>query len=225
MASARQTEANRLNAVKSTGPRTAEGKARSRRNAPHGLTAQEIVIPGEDVAAYQAFRQQLIDDLQPDGSCELDLIERLAATCWRLRRIPRFEATLMAALERSAFYDEVVFGNTQRDAVIQEELDKRTAARWLAFRCACRHLSEQNLCGREASCSDKARGCRPSSQAAPPSPQGGPNVVAWGCKGTGFAWFPQRARQTLRREVGRQHVELNLGRCRTELSACSFKDQ
>ena len=102
MASKKQIEANRTNALKGTGPRTAEGKARSSRNAlTHGLTAQEIVIPG---AAYRSFGQQLIDDLQPKGSCELELIERLAATYWRLRRIPRFEAALMAWREHYDFH-------------------------------------------------------------------------------------------------------------------------
>ena len=62
------------------------------------------MIPGEDVAAYRSFEQQLIDDLQPNGSCELELIERLAATYWRLRRIPRFEAALMAWREHHDFY-------------------------------------------------------------------------------------------------------------------------
>ena len=104
MASIKQIEANRSNALNGAGPRTAEGKARSSRNAlTHGLTAQEILIPGEDVAAYRLFERQLIDDLQPDGSCELDLIERLAATYWRLRRIPRFEAALMAWREHDDF--------------------------------------------------------------------------------------------------------------------------
>ena len=128
MASTEQIKANRLNALKSTGPRTAKGKARSSRNAlTHGLTAQEIVIPGEDPAAYQAFRQQLIDDLQPNGSCELDLVERLAATFWRLRRIPRFEAILLAMLENRAFYvDWPKVASTAR-----EQADKKTAARWL----------------------------------------------------------------------------------------------
>jgi hypothetical protein len=66
MASTKQIEANRSNALNGTGPRTAKGKARSSRNAlTYGLTAQEIVIPGEDVAAYRSFEQQLIDDLQP----------------------------------------------------------------------------------------------------------------------------------------------------------------
>src|SRR6516225_8351701 len=102
MASRKQIEANRSNARNGSGPRTAEGKARSSRNAlTHGLTAQEIIIPGEDVAAYRSFEQQLIDDLQPNGACELELIQRLAAT--HLRRIPRFEAALMAWREHHDF--------------------------------------------------------------------------------------------------------------------------
>src|SRR5262245_18319951 len=90
MASVKQIEANRLNALKGTGPRTADCKARSSRNPlTHGVTGTDnLMIPGEDVAEYHSFEQRLIDDLQPNGSCELDLVERLSATYWRLRRIP-----------------------------------------------------------------------------------------------------------------------------------------
>ena len=142
MASTRQIEANRSNALKSTGPRTVEGKARSSRNAlTHGLTAQEIVIPGEDAAAYQSFEQQIIDDLKPNGSCEFDLIARLAATFWRLRRIPRFEAALMAWLEHNRFHRDKnrCAGISAHDLPLpgekksstEELLDGHTAARWL----------------------------------------------------------------------------------------------
>src|SRR5262245_6664066 len=130
MASTRQIEANRANALKSTGPRTVEGKARSRRNAlTHGLSAQDIVIPGEDVVAYQAFEQGLIDDLQPYGACELDHIKRFAATCWRLRRIPRFEAILMAWLENQAFYEDAYCPDIGNAA--GRIANEKTAARWL----------------------------------------------------------------------------------------------
>ena len=45
MATERQIAANRRNARKSTGPRTLEGKARSRLTAlQHGLTAQHAVL-------------------------------------------------------------------------------------------------------------------------------------------------------------------------------------
>jgi hypothetical protein len=121
--------------------RTAEGKARSSRNAlTHGLTAKEIVIPGEDVAAYRSFEQQLIHDLQPNGSCELELIERLAATYWRLRRIPRFEAALMAWREHNNFHwdadrtpDRLSYRLPlpgEEAAPKEEFLDQHTALRW-----------------------------------------------------------------------------------------------
>ena len=141
MASIKQIEANRSNALNGAGPRTAEGKARSSRNAlTHGLTAQEILIPGEDVAAYRSFEQQLIDDLQPNGSCEVELIERLAATNWHLRRIPRFEAALMAWQEHNDFHWDTNRrpGLTPHklplpgeEAAPEEEfLDQHTALRW-----------------------------------------------------------------------------------------------
>ena len=49
MTSARKAEANRRNALKSTGPNTPEGKAAVRLNAlRHGLLTQQILLPGED---------------------------------------------------------------------------------------------------------------------------------------------------------------------------------
>ena len=47
MASEAQIQANRANAQKSTGPRTAEGKATVAQNAvKHGLRAEQMVIKG-----------------------------------------------------------------------------------------------------------------------------------------------------------------------------------
>jgi hypothetical protein len=56
MTSWRQFQANRLNALKSTGPRTEEGKRISRRNAVrHGLTAETVIDALEDTEDYRAF--------------------------------------------------------------------------------------------------------------------------------------------------------------------------
>jgi len=88
--------ANRRNAGKSTGPRTAEGKARASLNAiKHGFCARTVVIPGEDPKQYEVLRGGLREDLRPRGMLEEVLVERLAATAWRLRRATTFEAALM----------------------------------------------------------------------------------------------------------------------------------
>jgi hypothetical protein len=63
MATLAQITANRLNAQKSTGPRSAEGKAVSRFNAlKHAASAKSVVIPGEDESALAelaaAYRDQ-----------------------------------------------------------------------------------------------------------------------------------------------------------------------
>ena len=55
--SARQIEANRRNALHSTGPTTPKGKQVSRLNAlKYGLRAKELIIPGqEDPAEFEAI--------------------------------------------------------------------------------------------------------------------------------------------------------------------------
>ena len=51
-----QTEANRANAQKSTGPRTPEGKAKVAQNAlKHGLLAKQAVVVGEDTRRFRAL--------------------------------------------------------------------------------------------------------------------------------------------------------------------------
>jgi hypothetical protein len=97
MASERQIRANRRNALKSTGPRTAAGKVASSRNAlRHGLTAHQVVIEGEDPALFDAVHDRFRREFQPVGPMEDFLVERLAGLAWRLRRVPLFEAALLA---------------------------------------------------------------------------------------------------------------------------------
>jgi hypothetical protein len=59
MTSYRQIEANRRNALKSTGPRTEAGKHASRCNAVHhGLTAETVINGLEDAEDYEAFKKR-----------------------------------------------------------------------------------------------------------------------------------------------------------------------
>jgi hypothetical protein len=93
MSSDRQIEANKQNAQRSTGPRTADGRARVASNAlKHGLTGRQIVLPGEDPAEFDSFRSDLMLDLAPQGALEEILAEKIVADVWRLRRIPQLEA-------------------------------------------------------------------------------------------------------------------------------------
>lgn len=92
---ARKLAANRANARKSTGPRTAEGKARVSQNAiTHGMLAQNLVIIdeyAESMDEMNAILEGLQRDIAPTSLLEQFLIERIAACYWRLRRSYRFE--------------------------------------------------------------------------------------------------------------------------------------
>ena len=70
--SEKQLEANRANAQKSTGPRTAEGKRRSALNAVrHGLTAHVSIMSEPDREAAEAFIQPILEELAPVGPVEM----------------------------------------------------------------------------------------------------------------------------------------------------------
>jgi len=96
MTSWRQLEANRRNSRSSTGPRTEQGKQRSRQNAVrHGLTAETVVDVLEDPAAYRAFETQVLSDYLPTSTIERELVVRLASLLWRLRRATAIETGLL----------------------------------------------------------------------------------------------------------------------------------
>jgi hypothetical protein len=96
MTSFRQIEANRRNALRSTGPRTEEGKRQSRRNAVrHGLTAETVIDGLEDSEDYRAFEAAVIADYDAQTAVERELVLRLASLLWRLRRIISIETDLL----------------------------------------------------------------------------------------------------------------------------------
>jgi hypothetical protein len=100
--SSRRAEANRRNAQKSTGPRTAAGKERARFNAvKHGMRAKTIVLPGEDTEVYQARLDAWTIDLKPGDDVERFLVGRAVQLSWQLERADRALAA-RAADARSA---------------------------------------------------------------------------------------------------------------------------
>ena len=92
MTSEKQVQANRQNALKSTGPKTPEGKDVVRLNAvKHGLLSQDILLPNEDKAAFEELSERLSEELQPRGELKSQLVERIVAAHWRLRCLGRVE--------------------------------------------------------------------------------------------------------------------------------------
>jgi hypothetical protein len=96
MTSSRQIEANRRNALNSTGPRTDAGKEQSRRNAVrHGLTAETVVDVLEDPEDYKAFETAVASDFDVQTAVERELVLRLASLLWRLRRATAIDTGLL----------------------------------------------------------------------------------------------------------------------------------
>ncbi|MCU0913943.1 MAG: hypothetical protein MUC88_05185 [Planctomycetes bacterium] len=94
-----QVAANRLNAQKSTGPRTEEGKAKVALNAvTHGLRAQGVVLSAEEPGEYERYRERLLAELQPRGLQDQEQAERIVGLAWQLRRAGRYHSAVFAAL-------------------------------------------------------------------------------------------------------------------------------
>jgi hypothetical protein len=95
---ARRAESNRQNAQSSTGPRSFEGKLASSRNATkHGLAGGQIIIPGEDPAAFDALLAALLEEHQPANTTEELLITGMAQSHWLTQRAIRLQNDCFAA--------------------------------------------------------------------------------------------------------------------------------
>ncbi len=95
MATLRQINANRANAQKSTGPKTANGKDQSSRNAiKHGLTSTRTLIGQEDPIEFHELRGSLLRDYAPANTQEEILVDRLASASWRTLRSRQMEQSL-----------------------------------------------------------------------------------------------------------------------------------
>jgi hypothetical protein len=91
--------ANRENARKSTGPKTASGKAVSSRNSVrHGVLTAAPILPGiESRKAWEKHRDGVFESIAPVGYLLKLLTNRLAVQSWRLWRVVRYEAEVAAA--------------------------------------------------------------------------------------------------------------------------------
>ena len=99
MATPAQITANRANAQKSTGPRSAEGKSVSSFNAlKHGIDASSRVIPGEDPAEYESLVVEYVDEYHPRSASEFFHLDTMLRADWLKRRLQLVEADLYRTL-------------------------------------------------------------------------------------------------------------------------------
>lgn len=94
--SEKKIEANRKNALKSTGPKSAEGKRKaSKNNLKHGIFAKEIVIDSgdgkESMAEFEEFLEVVRNDFAPKRSDHVMLVDEIAINYWRPRRVRKYE--------------------------------------------------------------------------------------------------------------------------------------
>ena len=138
MLSESQLAANRANAQLSTGAKTESGKAISSHNAlKTGLTGRTVLLPTEDVAAYQAHIERTFKQFNPESDEEKRLTQSLADTLWRLDRIPSLEAGIYAIGRRelaAQFADEE--DEAVRKAMIEAQI-------FLSYRRDLNNLSVQ----------------------------------------------------------------------------------
>jgi hypothetical protein len=93
--SERRLAANRRNALRSSGPRTAAGKKRVARNAlKHGVCAATVCLKSEDRPTFNLFLAEIERELQPRTVMQRILFDQIANSIWRLRRLPEAQAEL-----------------------------------------------------------------------------------------------------------------------------------
>ncbi len=100
-----RAEISRQNGRKSRGggPKTPEGKARSRMNAmKHGMTASMQVLPGEDLDAFRRRVADFIAAAQPRNAIELAVTEQAALATWKIARGERSAAARVRTALRTA---------------------------------------------------------------------------------------------------------------------------
>lgn len=103
-------ESNRRNALKSTGPRTKEGKAASRLNRlSHGAFAADLLLPGEDAAAFRALEASFHDLYRPATPTEEALVKRIVLAAWRLDRLAAMECRVLRSQADSAISTAALF--------------------------------------------------------------------------------------------------------------------
>ena len=120
MATIKQINANRKNALLSKGPKTDLGKLNSSKNSlKHGLTAKQLVI-GEDLKEFEQYRDLMIEALKPEGILEEQVVFKIIDVGFRLRRIGGIEAGI---------YNQEILHHEVKEQKLKEQKEKERRER------------------------------------------------------------------------------------------------
>jgi hypothetical protein len=123
--SQRKTDSNRINAKKSTGPKSDAGKAKVGQNARKlGMYTKDAVLPTEDASQFRALLAAFRAEHQPITPTEDYLVENMVTAIWRRRRLQAIEVGLidLQTCEQSADLRETF-------AVVTENAETANAVR------------------------------------------------------------------------------------------------
>ena len=181
MASDKQIRANRLNSLKSTGPRSEAGKSITRMNAlKFGIHAQSHVIRGEDPEALAQLAAEYNAEFHPVTPRQRDLVDILVHNEWKIRRLRAIETDLWAyrysEMDDNEFDPNNEVHHRRRRhplaTAFNEDLEKRLEnlqRRLHAYeRSTTRALKQlRDLSGAGASACQPAEGPQPTDEPAP----------------------------------------------------------
>ena len=137
MATLKQLDANRRNALKSTGPRTSDGKAAASLNSlRHGLRARTVILPGEDPEEFIQLCADLEAEWRPQSRTEQFYLEQVAVSQWKLTRMEAAEASVceqtLSAKEKLPLLDRLWQTQSRMErsyARAQRELERLQSTR------------------------------------------------------------------------------------------------
>ena len=145
MATIKQINANKKNALLSKGPKTDLGKLNSSKNSlKHGLTAKQLVI-GENLKEFEQYRDQMIEALKPVGILQEQVVFKIIDVGFRLRRIGKIEAGIYnqeilhheADEYKNKIAEKIVF----KEEELVQSSDRCINLKGLAFARVCKYGS------------------------------------------------------------------------------------
>ena len=156
MTTEKQLQANRQNALKSTGPKSSTGKMIASRNSTkHGFYSTSVLLPCEDPEEFLSFARRLALAYCPCGVREEQLVKTIIETHWQLRRANLIDSELFQIYGFYKGENRGVGTAFAQDATQGNAFTKLT--RYQTFLMRKVHLAEQDLLRLQA----------PSAQARP----------------------------------------------------------